>query len=160
MAGDTPVEVGKVMITAAGRKAVERYPARMSPPPRCAISGPGPRNAPLYPALDQSVRFMFDPPHAATQSPNSRKRQSMPALAAADACASSRPSCRGNSASTTPPRFRRRSGSTPDDILSLGFNDRYDVIVALATLGAGDREVTGAGGLAFLNSERVQWMLL
>jgi hypothetical protein len=83
MAGDTPVEVGKVMITAAGRKAVERYPARMSPPPRCAISGPGPRNAPLYPALDQSVRFMFDPPHAATQSPNSRKRQSMPALATA-----------------------------------------------------------------------------
>ncbi len=67
MAGDTPVEVGKVMITAAGRKAVERYPARMSPPPRCAISGPGPRNAPLYPALDQSVRFMLPAPRGNTK---------------------------------------------------------------------------------------------
>jgi hypothetical protein len=66
----------------------------------------------------------------------------------------------GNSPSTTPPRFRRRSGSTPHDILSLGFNDRYDVIVALATLGAGDREVLEPAVLAFLNSERVQWMLL
>src|SRR5215471_17894615 len=49
------------------------------------------------------------------QTPKSRKRQSMPALAAAAACASSRPSCRGNSPSNAPPRFRDRSGSTPHD---------------------------------------------
>src|SRR5713226_6377759 len=54
-------------------------------------------------------------------SPNSRKRQSIPALAAAATCASSRPSCGGNSPmlrealSTTPPRFHERSGSTPHD---------------------------------------------
>src|SRR5713101_1463666 len=54
-------------------------------------------------------------------SPNSRKHQSTPALAAAAACSSSRPSCRGNSPmlrealSTTPPRFHERSGSTPHD---------------------------------------------
>src|SRR5215831_10452856 len=39
----------------------------------------------------------------------------MPVLAAAAACASSRPSCRGNSQSITPPRFRDRSGSTLHD---------------------------------------------
>src|SRR6266853_234059 len=54
-------------------------------------------------------------------SPNSRKRHSIPALAAAATCASSRPSCGGNSPmlrealSTTPPRFHERSGSTPHD---------------------------------------------
>src|SRR6266849_991398 len=54
-------------------------------------------------------------------SPKSRKHQSTPALAAAAACSSSRPSCRGNSPmlrealSTTPPRFHERSGSTPHD---------------------------------------------
>jgi hypothetical protein len=49
-------------------------------------------------------------------------------------------------------------------VLSIGFNDRCDVIVALATLGAGDRKVLAPVVLAFLNSERVQrwvkWMLL
>jgi len=55
------------------------------------------------------------------QTPKSRNRHSMPALAAAAACASSRPSCQGNSPmlrealSTTPPRFRDRSGLTPHD---------------------------------------------
>ena len=49
-------------------------------------------------------------------------------------------------------------------VLSIAFNDRCDVIVALATLGAGDREVLEPAVLAFLNSERVQrwvkWLLL
>jgi hypothetical protein len=49
-------------------------------------------------------------------------------------------------------------------VLSIGFNDRCDVFVALATLGAGDREVLEPAVLAFLNSERVQrwvkWLLL
>ncbi|HKD29819.1 MAG TPA: hypothetical protein VKC66_28400 [Xanthobacteraceae bacterium] len=49
-------------------------------------------------------------------------------------------------------------------ILSIGFNDECDVIVALATLGAGDREVLEPAVLAFLNSERVlrwvKWLLL
>src|SRR5258708_4142018 len=54
-------------------------------------------------------------------SPKSRKHHSTPALAAAAACASSRPSCGANSPmlrealSTTPPRFHERSGSTPHD---------------------------------------------
>ncbi len=49
-------------------------------------------------------------------------------------------------------------------VLSIGFNDRCDVFVALVTLGAGDREVLEPAVLAFLNSERVlrwvKWMLL
>jgi hypothetical protein len=49
-------------------------------------------------------------------------------------------------------------------VLSIGFNDRCDVFVALATLGAGDREVLEPEVLAFLKSERVlrwvKWMLL
>jgi hypothetical protein len=49
-------------------------------------------------------------------------------------------------------------------VLSIGFNDRCDVIVALATIGAGDREVLEPAVLAFLNGERVQrwvkWLLL
>jgi hypothetical protein len=53
---------------------------------------------------------------------------------------------------------------TKGRILSIGFNDRCDVFVALATLGAGDREVLEPAVLAFLNSERVQrwvkWVLL
>src|SRR5262249_54047787 len=51
-------------------------------------------------------------------SPKSQIRQSISALAAAAACASSRPSCRGNSPSTGRRRFRRRSGSTPHDNLT------------------------------------------
>ena len=49
------------------------------------------------------------------QSPKSPKRQSIPAHAAAAACASSRLSCRGNSQSTARRHFRRRSASTPHD---------------------------------------------
>jgi hypothetical protein len=49
-------------------------------------------------------------------------------------------------------------------VLSIGFNDQCDVIVALATLGAGDRDVLEPAVLAFLNSERVlrwvRWLLL
>jgi Phage integrase, N-terminal SAM-like domain len=54
-------------------------------------------------------------------SPKSRKRQSIPAPVAAAACASSRPSGRGNSPmlrealSTARRRFRQRPGSTPHD---------------------------------------------
>ncbi len=63
---------------------------------------------------------------------------------------------------------RSRSYHTTDPargrVLSLGFNDRCDVIVALATLGAGDQDVLEAAVLAFLNSERVlrwvKWLLL
>jgi hypothetical protein len=53
---------------------------------------------------------------------------------------------------------------TQGRLLSIGFNDQCDVIVALATLGAGDRDVLEPAVLAFLNSERVQrwvkWLLL
>ncbi len=56
------------------------------------------------------------------------------------------------------------SGPAQGRVLSIGFNDRCDVIVALATLGAADREVLEPAVLAFLNSERVQrwvkWLLL
>jgi hypothetical protein len=56
------------------------------------------------------------------------------------------------------------TGATTTHLLSIGFNDRCDVFVALATLGAGDREVLESAVLAFLNSERVQrwvkWVLL
>jgi hypothetical protein len=49
-------------------------------------------------------------------------------------------------------------------VLSIGFNDRCDVIVALATIGAGEQEVLEPAVLAFLNGERVQrwvkWLLL
>jgi hypothetical protein len=49
-------------------------------------------------------------------------------------------------------------------VLSIGFNDRCDVIVALATLGAGDQEMLEPAVLAFLNGERVlhwvKWLLL
>lgn len=49
-------------------------------------------------------------------------------------------------------------------ILSIGFNDQCDVIVALATLGAGDREMLEPAVLDFLNGERVlrwvKWLLL
>ena len=53
----------------------------------------------------------------------------------------------------------------PRRILSIGFNDRCDVIVALATIGAGEQqEVLEPAVLAFLNSDRVQrwvkWLLL
>ena len=47
-------------------------------------------------------------------SPRSQK-QSIHALAAAATCASSRPSCAGNSRNTNPRQFRQRSGSTPHD---------------------------------------------
>src|SRR5216683_153056 len=44
-------------------------------------------------------------------------------------------------------------------VLSIGFNDRCDVFVALATLGAGDRDALEPAVLAFLNSERVlRWV--
>jgi hypothetical protein len=50
------------------------------------------------------------------------------------------------------------------DVLSIGFNDRCDVFVALVTLGVGDREILETAVLAFLNSERVmrwvKWTLL
>lgn len=49
-------------------------------------------------------------------------------------------------------------------VLSIGFNDRCDVFVALAPLGAGDRKVLEPAVLAFLSSERVlrwvKWVLL
>ena len=48
-------------------------------------------------------------------SPRSQKHQSIHALAAAATCASSRPSCAGNSRNTNPRQFRQRSGSTPHD---------------------------------------------
>lgn len=48
-------------------------------------------------------------------------------------------------------------------VLSIGFNDKCDVIVALATLGAGGSEMLEPAVLAFLNGERVQrwvkWLL-
>jgi hypothetical protein len=53
---------------------------------------------------------------------------------------------------------------TQGHVLSIGFNDRCDVFVVLATIGAGDREVLEPAVLAFLNSERVlrwvKWLLL
>jgi hypothetical protein len=53
---------------------------------------------------------------------------------------------------------------TQGRVLSIGFNDRCDVIVALATIGAGEPEVLEPAVLAFLNGERVQrwvkWLLL
>jgi hypothetical protein len=49
-------------------------------------------------------------------------------------------------------------------VLSIGFNDQCDVIVALATIGAGDREVLEPAVLAFVNGEQVlrwvKWLLL
>ena len=48
-------------------------------------------------------------------SPRSPKHQSIHALAVAATCASSRPSCAGNSRNTSPRQFRQRSGSTPHD---------------------------------------------
>jgi hypothetical protein len=49
-------------------------------------------------------------------------------------------------------------------VLSIGFNDRCDVMVALVTLGAGDQRVLEPAALAFLDSERVQrwikWLLM
>lgn len=55
------------------------------------------------------------------------------------------------------------AGSAQGRVLSIGFNDRCDVFVALMTLGAGDREVLEAAVLTFLNSERVlrwvKWVL-
>jgi hypothetical protein len=49
-------------------------------------------------------------------------------------------------------------------VLSIGFNDRCDVFVALATIGKGDRDVLEPAVLAFLNSDRVlrwvKWLLL
>ncbi len=55
------------------------------------------------------------PSRLSTPSPKSQKRQSILVPAAAAACASSRPSCAGNSRSTVPRRFRQRSRSTPHD---------------------------------------------
>jgi hypothetical protein len=53
---------------------------------------------------------------------------------------------------------------TPGRVLSIGFNDRCDVIVALAAIGAGEQEVLEPAVLAFLNGERVlrwvKWLLL
>jgi hypothetical protein len=53
---------------------------------------------------------------------------------------------------------------TKGRVLSIGFNDRCDVFVAVATLGVGNREVLEPAVLAFLNSERVlrwvKWVLL
>jgi hypothetical protein len=53
---------------------------------------------------------------------------------------------------------------TQGRVLSIGFNDRCDVIVALATIGAGQPEVLEPAVLAFLNGEQVQrwvkWLLL
>jgi len=60
-------------------------------------------------------------------------------------------------------RAYRVSVPTRGQVLSIGFNDRCDVIVVLATLGAGDRDVLEPVVLAFLNSERVmrwvKWLL-
>src|SRR5215467_5467145 len=55
------------------------------------------------------------PSRLSTPSPKSQKRQSILVPAAAAACASSRPSCAGNSRSTAARRSRQRSGSTPHD---------------------------------------------
>src|SRR5216683_2124315 len=50
------------------------------------------------------------------------------------------------------------------DLPLIGFNDRCDVIVALATIGAGEQEVLEPAVLAFLNGEQVlrwvKWLLL
>ena len=49
-------------------------------------------------------------------------------------------------------------------VLSIGFNDQCDVIVALAIIGAGEQEVLEPAVLTFLNGEQVQrwvkWLLL
>jgi hypothetical protein len=49
-------------------------------------------------------------------------------------------------------------------ILSIGFNDQCDVIVALATLGDSERDALEPAVLAFLNGEQLQrwvkWLLL
>jgi hypothetical protein len=49
-------------------------------------------------------------------------------------------------------------------VLSIGFNDRCDVMVALVMLGAGDQGVLEPAVLAFLDSERVRrwikWLLM
>jgi hypothetical protein len=48
-------------------------------------------------------------------------------------------------------------------VLSIGFNDQCDVMVALATLGTGDQDVLEPAVLAFLGSERmmrwIKWLL-
>jgi hypothetical protein len=44
-------------------------------------------------------------------------------------------------------------------VLSIGFNDQCDVMVALATLGTGDQDLLEPAVLAFLGSERmVRWI--
>ena len=55
------------------------------------------------------------PSRPSTTTPKSQKRQSILVPAAAAACASSRPSCAGNSRSIAARRFRQRSGSTLHD---------------------------------------------
>ena len=51
------------------------------------------------------------------------------------------------------------SGRGQGRVVSIGFNDRCDVMVALATLEVGDRDVLEPAVLAFLNSERVlRWV--
>jgi len=58
----------------------------------------------------------------------------------------------------------RSYGAAQGGVLSIGFNDQCDVIVALAAIGAGDQGVLEPAVLAFLNGERVQrwvkWLLL
>jgi len=51
------------------------------------------------------------------------------------------------------------SGPVPARVLSIAFNDRCDVMVALATLGPGDPDVVEPAVIDFLNSERVlRWV--
>jgi hypothetical protein len=58
---------------------------------------------------------------------------------------------------------RYRQTDAAGQFLSIGFNDRCDVIVALATLGDGDPKALEPAVLALLNSERVlrwvKWLL-
>jgi hypothetical protein len=59
--------------------------------------------------------------------------------------------------------YRGADPTAAGQFLSIGFNDQCDVIVALATLGGGDRKALEPAVLAFLNSEKVlrwvKWLL-
>src|SRR6266849_4028068 len=90
----------------------------------CSPAQPAPTTSPVSARCSQCHSSRSMPSRLPTQSPNSRKRPSIPALAAAAACASSRPSCGANSPmlrealSTARPRCRPRSESTPHDNLT------------------------------------------
>src|SRR5262249_33474634 len=78
-------------------------------------ANPASRISPASASCLQSHSSRSVPSRLSTPSPKSQKRQSILVPAAAAACASSRPSCAGNSRSTAARRFRQRSGSTPHD---------------------------------------------